>query len=274
MATRSITKDGAQRYEVAVLAHALDLLFAIGEAPEVRLSTTEVSKRLGISRSTAYRLLLTLESRGVVEHHAATRGWTLGWRLFALAQRSRAEKLREAAAEAMRRILEQERETVNLAAYSAGELVYIATLDSPHPFRMTELPGEIAPLHATALGKAVLAALADEARAALLEELELRPMTENTVGSRRELEKQLELIRSRGWSMESGEAAIGVTCVGAAILDGSGSPIAAMSVSVPDVRLTPQRAERIGELVADAARLISSKLGVPPRVGEGATATR
>ncbi len=251
--------DVAERYEVAVLANALDILFAIGEQPTLTLSTAEASRQLGISRSTAYRLLITMSSKGFVDQLTSGRGWTLGWRFFALAQRGRAEKLRAAAAPAMRRILEQESETVNLAVYSGGELVYIASFDSPHPFRMTEPPGETAPLHATSLGKAVLASLPEAERDAVLAELELAPITKRTVRSRRALQQQLETARSRGWAMEVGEAEIGVSCFGAAILDSDGLPVAAISVSVPDVRLD-SRAERIGGLVAREARGIGEQL--------------
>jgi DNA-binding IclR family transcriptional regulator len=248
------------RYEVAVVANALDLLVAIGQQPGSSLTTAEASRILGISRSTAYRLLVTMASRGFVEHDSSTRGWTLGMRLLALARLAKNEKLHQIALFSMRRLLEQEGETVNLAAFTGSELIYIETLESPHAFRMTEAPGEVAPLHATALGKAVLAALPEDDRASLLAHLDLRPLTDRTVCDRVQLEVQLRETSARGWSLEEGEAEAGVSCLGAAILDANRLPIGALSVSVPNVRLDPKRAGRIGQLVSAEAAETTSRL--------------
>jgi DNA-binding IclR family transcriptional regulator len=271
---RATKNETSGRYDVAVLANALDILYAIGERPTGVLSTAEASQKLGISRSTAYRLLMTMLARGFVDRDPEGNGWTLGWRFFALAQRTRADKLRAVAAAAMRRVLEQESETVNLAAFTGDELVYIATLDSPRAFRMTEAPGETAPLHATSLGKAVLAALPGEALTTALEKLEFVRITDSTIRTREALEAQLEETRRRGWSVEHGETETGVSCVGAAILDGDGLPVAAISVSVPDVRLKDGRADRIGLTLAKESQAISEQLaGKRQQRGKGTPRT-
>src|SRR5262249_34954975 len=145
------------RYEIAVLANGLDLVAAIAAKGGDGLSTAEATRIIGISRTSVYRLLVTLESRSFVERNADEQTWTLGARLFALASRASADKLRQVALAPMRRLLDEESETVNLALFSGSGLVYLETMDSPHPFRMSEGPGDTAPLHATALGKAVLA---------------------------------------------------------------------------------------------------------------------
>ena len=260
MTSKQSNGDSGGRYEVSVVAHALDLLTLMASQDDLAVSTAEASEHLQIARSTAYRLLLTLASRGFVDHDKGARGWTLGWGFYALAQKGQAEKLRQAAGASMRRILSRERETVNLAAFTGTELVYISSLDSPHPFRMTEAPGEVAHLHATALGKAVLASLPDAAAARLTSQLEFVPLTNRTVGLQSDLDRQLRLIRKRGWALEAGEVETGVSCIAAAILDGGQAPVAALSVSVPDVRLPRDRAARIGELLAIEAVSVSENL--------------
>jgi DNA-binding IclR family transcriptional regulator len=263
--TASRSRKDSSRYEVTVVANALAMLEILGEQPETPLSTSSASARLGISRSTAYRLLVTLGNRGFVQHERA--GWKLGWRLFRLAQHSWAESIRHAALPTMRRILEEVGETVNLAIYGAGELVYVASLDSPHPFRVTEAPGELAPLHSSALGKAVLAFLGPPEQEQAIAAIDFVSLTSQTVQSRTQLEAQLKETRRRGWALEEGETEAGVSCVGVAVLDSAKSPIAAMSVSVPDIRVTPGRFETIGSLMVREARELSARLATHAPAG-------
>ena len=220
-------------------------------------------RRAPVSASLArrLRLLVTLGNRGFVQHDRA--GWKLGWRLFRLAQQSWAESIRHAALPTMRLILEEIGETVNLAVYGGGELVYVASLDSPHPFRVTEAPGELAPLHASALGKAVLASLPPPERAQAISAIDFTSLTPRTVRTRADLEAQLDETRRRGWALEQGETEAGVSCVGVAVLDSAKAPIAAMSVSVPDVRITPTRLETIGSLMSREAQELSARVAAP-----------
>ena len=128
----------ASPYEIAVVANALDLLAAVGQSSDGAISAAEASKMLGISRSTAYRLLITLKSRGFVEADETTNQWRLGAQMFSLMGSATPSKLRSLTEPAMTRIWEQERETVNLATMIGGQLTYVHILESPRSFRMTE----------------------------------------------------------------------------------------------------------------------------------------
>lgn len=254
-------RSAAGPYEITVVANALDLLTAVGRSNDGAISAAEASKILGISRSTAYRLLVTLKDRGFVEFDEATNRWRLGAQMFSLMGRATPSKLRSRAEPAMTRVWEQEKETVNLATMIGGQLTYIHILESPRSFRMTAAPGLIAPLHATALGKAFLAFLPHQERQRVLEGLRLVPITAKTVVDMKELVAELNLTAERGWAEEHGETEPGVACAGAAVLDASGLPIASISVSVPEARLTPERMARIGMTLTVEAAGITRGLG-------------
>src|SRR5947207_15784962 len=110
------------RYEIAVVGNALDLMTRLAEVGEI--SAAEAAQLFGLSRSTAYRLLVTLQSRGFVEHDRAARRWRLGTPFVTIMSRITGTRLRSAALPSMRRLLAEEKETINLAEFADGELVY------------------------------------------------------------------------------------------------------------------------------------------------------
>ena len=248
------------RYEIAVVAHALDLVTRLAEVGEI--SAAEAARMLGLSRSTAYRLLVTLGTRGFVEHDRVTRRWRLGSPFVKIMTRITGTRLRGAALPSMRRLLAEEKETVNLAEYRDGELVYIHILESPQAFRMSNVSGETIPLHATALGKAVIAAHPREQWPEIVAGLDLEPITAKTITSPETLLAELELIEERGWGEDRGETAIGVVCVGAAIVGPDGLVLGGISVRLPDARLDTEPENRLGPRVAEEAVQVSGTIGV------------
>jgi DNA-binding IclR family transcriptional regulator len=253
-----VTKQRDDRYEVVAVANALDLLAKLGEGGET--STAEAGRLLGISRSTAYRLLVTLQSRGFVEHDRISRRWTLGTPFVQMMTRVTGARLRAAALPSMRRLLAEERETVNLAEFLDGELVYIHILESPQAFRMSNVLGERIPLHATALGKAALAAHPPEQWQTLVSGLDFEPITASTLTSPEALLVELEVVKRRGWGEDRSETALGVVCYGASIVGPSGLPLGGLSISLPEARLDAARADRLGTRVLEEANRVSAEI--------------
>ena len=256
--TQAGAEQGAGRYEITVVAHSLDLLSRLAEAGEI--STAEAARYLGISRSTAYRLLMTLQSRRFVEHDRVTQRWRLDTPFVTMMTRVSGTRLRSAALPSMRRLLAEEKETVNLAELIDGALVYTHIMESPQAFRMSNVPGEAIPLHATALGKATIAAHPRERWPELVEGLEYEPITPTTITSPEALLAELETVRRRGWGEDRGETAVGVACFGAAILGHAGVVIGGLSLSLPEARLDQRRAERLGRRVSEEATRVSGEL--------------
>ena len=255
---REIADQQAGRYEIAVVANALDLLARLAEAGET--STAEAARFLGISRSTAYRLLATLQSRRFVKHDRVSRRWSLDTPFVNMMTRVTGTHLRSAALPSMRRLLAEEEEPVNRAEFVDGELVYIHILESPQAFRMSNVPGERIPLHATGLGKAVLAVHPREQWQELVGGLELDPITPNTITTPEALLADLEEVKRRGWGEDRGETAVGVVCFGAPIIGSSGLALGGISISLPEARLDAGLAERLGTRVLEEATRVSAEI--------------
>jgi len=247
------------------LSRGLALLESLA-ATERGATLTELASAQKIPAPTAHRLLAALERSAFVRQDG-NGVWTVGVRAFRvgaafLAQRDLAVEARPHLA----RLMEQAGETANLAVMSDGEVVFIAQVPCRELMRMDVKLGARAPLHASGVGKAMLAALpAGELGTAL--PADLPRYTEHTLVTHESLVDELDATRRRGYAVDDEEHAIGLRCVAAAIQDEHGRPWAALSLAGPTSRFTRERIDALGARVRDTAREVSLALGgVPPTV--------
>jgi IclR family transcriptional regulator, acetate operon repressor len=244
----------------AALDKALDVLDAVGGAPG-GLSQPELADRLGLPRTTLYRLLGTLVARGLVRRDPARRVYALGSRCFEYARSAFAmPDLVAAAAVELRALRDMTGETTYLATLDGHEVVSLERCDGAHSERSNSAIGVRKPLHCTSQGKAILAALPPDERDAIVKELKLDAVTPRSITDRRRLQAELRLTATRGWSIDDEEIVPGVRCCGAPIVDAAGAVRGAISVAGPVFRLTPDRLELIGPEVAEAARRVGAQL--------------
>jgi IclR family acetate operon transcriptional repressor len=242
------------------LERALDLFELLADHGE--LSAAEIERLLDTSKPTTFRLLAKLCARGFVEQSTGSRRHRLGPAFRDLAARSESPAVLRLAAPAMSELLASTGETVNLASVRRGRIVYAAVLDSPHALRMSSVVGDEIPPHATALGKAVLAAMAPKLRDAFLGSGRLTAFTARTITARAALAAELETVRTHGYAVDNEESADGAACVGAAIRGGDGGPIAALSVSGPLVRIPRRSHAALGRMVKQRCDEISAELAL------------
>jgi IclR family acetate operon transcriptional repressor len=159
-------------------------------------------------------------------------------------------------------------ETVNLALLREASLVYVEVVESTEAFRMAEIPGAIAPIHATALGKAVAIRLEPTRLAALLGPEPYQRFNERTLTTWQELASDLEGVRIRGYSLDLEEAELGVACVAAPILVAD-QVAGALSISGPRARLDDERVKQVGALLVEATQRIAARLAPPAMVRPG-----
>lgn len=257
--------DGMSRpdYAIAVLAKALNLLDLLEEhQPQ---SLTELSRRSGIHKATAYRILANLENRGYVERDDSVGPYRLGFHLMRLGMRVTAGlDLPAVARPILERLQSEFNETVNLAVPGERGVVYIEILESAQGLRMAATVGAQDPFHSTALGKAMLAFWPASRLDEFLESTPLTARTTSTIVQAGTLKSELRRIRLRGYAVDNEENEPGARCVAAPIFDRTGSVIAAVSISGPASRLKPTHITGMTGSVMSACRQISIRLGYVP----------
>jgi DNA-binding IclR family transcriptional regulator len=224
----------------------------------------EVAEALAVSRATAFRILGSLQSLGYVEHVRAERVYRIGYAVRALASKSDASSVLQLAAPTMAELRAATGETVNLALIRRGKIAYASILDGVHALRMQASVGEEVPVHATAIGKAVLAALPPDRWESMLPPEPYPALTARTITRRGDLAKEVNAARARGYAIDDEEDEVGAACVGAAILGSDGYPLGAISVSGLAARMPSRDWPGLGSLVSRYCGEISAQFGVQP----------
>ena len=169
----------------------------------------------------------------------------------------------------LERLMESSGETANLAVIENGAAVFVAQVPCRELMRMNARLGARAPLHASGVGKAMLAAMPARDADALVGRGPLARYTERTLVSRPALAEALARSAERGYAIDDEEHAAGLRCVASAIADEAGRPWAAVSLAGPTSRLPQDRLAELGERVRAAARDITAALGGVPVTSRG-----
>jgi DNA-binding IclR family transcriptional regulator len=254
------TRFAIRNSRVQSLDRALEMLEALAENGG-ELGATELARRLEVHRSTAFRLLGTLEGHGLVEQNPASEKFRLGYGLVRLAGAVVADfDLTRAARPVLNELARQTGETVNLAVLQGDQVVNIEQVASPHLVANVNWVGRQTPLHATSNGKILLAHIPSEQRGRLLKG-QLKRFTPRTITDAAVLEKQLRRAVEEGYAFTLEELEVGLNAVAAPVRDAEGSVIAAVSVAGPSYRVTPHRLSELGEMTRDAADAVSRRMG-------------
>jgi DNA-binding IclR family transcriptional regulator len=239
---------------------AAALLLALGESPGAA-GVTELARRLGLHKSTASRLLATLERRGLVEQDDETGKYRLGLVVIRLAERAeRTLDLRGLALPELERLARLTHETTSLGVLDGDQLMTVAQVDGPNLVAVGDWTGRATPLHCVAPGKVIMAALAEREVVRIVKR-GLPRHTERTIVDLEPLLEELARIRRRGYATAIGEFEPGTNAVAAPVHDARGQVIAAVDVWGPTFRLTPRRIPELAAQVRETAAAISVRLG-------------
>lgn len=249
-----------QTGQVQSLIRALNLMRAISDHDGGSLS--ELVARTGLPPSTAHRLLTTLESERFVQYDSAAGIWRIGLSAFLVgAGFQRTRDVLRVARPVLRRLMEQSGETANIYLVNDGEIVCAAQVESRQMMRAITRVGGRPPMYCSAAGKAYIARLPQEARDRIINDTDLKALTERTITSRERFAAELEDIRRLGYAIDDEEHALGVRCIAAPVLDENGAPVAALSVSGPVTRMNKARIARLGPLIRGATQEITRDYG-------------
>ena len=219
---------------------------------------------LRMNKSTVYRFLTSLKELGFVRQDSETEKYSLTLKLFEIGMSvlDRLELWREAQP-IIKEIARLTGETVHLATLDESSLVYLGKIESARTLRVSMMSrvGRSAPTYCTGLGKALLAHLPAERVSEILKREKVVRYTARTLTRRPDLDRELASIREKGYAIDNEEHEIGVRCVAAPIRDNRDMVCAAVSVSVPTVRLPDEEIPRYRDIVLHAAEEISLRMG-------------
>jgi DNA-binding IclR family transcriptional regulator len=242
-----------QKYSVPALDRAHAVLTLLTEQP-YKWKLSDLSKHLGISKSTLYSLLQTMERLQWIDrdrNETYALGSTMGdigsayFRQYDLI-----DEFRRTAEPVMRKI----QESVQLARLEGNEVVYLAKVEAPSPVQMVSGTGVRFPAHATGLGKSLLADMDKEQLCRIFPQETLPQITVHTIGSRELFLKELERVRHNRYSLDMQEGVMGFCCV-AAPVQRRGEIVAAVSCSMPIHHWESKKDETVIEIQALAKRL-------------------
>ena len=226
------------------------------------LGVSELSRRLGLSKSTTHRLLSTLADERLLEQDSDTGAYRLGLAIYELgATVSVHIGLHDACDSVIDGLRQGTRETVQVAVLDNREVVYVERRESPHTLRLLGPVAHRADAHCTSSGKLLLAYLTSAALEATLDGWVLSRTTPSTIHDISSLRTGLTVIRQRGWAEDVNEAALGLASIAAPIRNDVGVVVAAVSVSGPLQRMTQDSLTRFARPAVDAGLAISRRLG-------------
>jgi DNA-binding IclR family transcriptional regulator len=233
----------------------LELLAHDGES-----SVTEIAGGLGVHKSTAFRLLATLEAHRLVEQINDRGRYRLGVGNLRLAgaTTARLDVVTEARP-VSRQLATDTGETVNITVRSDTSALYLDQAAGSSALQSHNWVGQRIPLHATSNGKVLISELSDEDLARALPDLPR--FTDLTITSRRKLTEELAEVRRLGYALAVDELELGLTAAAAPIRSAHGDIIASMSISGPTFRLDETRLAEAVPMVVAAALEVSHRLG-------------
>ena len=248
---------------VLVLNKAVSLLMELSKFKyEAELS--ELAQRTGLNKSTASRILATLEMWKLVRQNPSTRRFSLGHVLIHLGNLASSQlSLPELFHFRLEKLMELTGETASLVILDKDKAVYIDQVPSKSMIRSFPEVGASVYLHCTAVGKILLSGMPRERAEKLLESASLPAFTCKTITNPQALLKQIEEIKLKGYSVDDEETELGGRCIAAPVRNSRGDVVAAVGISGPSSRVTPERIPELAKIVIEVAKEISNELSLP-----------
>lgn len=216
-----------------------------------------MAHHLGVSASTAHRLARTLLDVGFVAQDHRTERYLLGPALIPLGRAAEARSGFGLLRPDLEELATATGESVNLGVPQGTSVLVVLRVASPQPLRFEQEPGSLVPMHASAMGKALLAFTSPTMRPRTRR---LAPFTPSTITDPETLDAELAAVRTRGWAFNDEERNPGVRAVAVPILDERGDAVAAVAVQGPTLRITDDRLDELAATVVASASSMARHL--------------
>lgn len=256
-----ITTQSEDNYKVPNLEKGLCVLELLVESQE-GLTLQEIKNIVGLSQTTAYRILHTLIRLHYVLYIETSKRYVISHKMLSLGFKSLHERnLHEIVLPHLRNIRDIVKETVCFGVMSNEKAMFIEQALGSHPFCFVLSPGKLIDLHCSAPGKAMMAAMPESLLNHYLDKMSFTRYNERTITSRTAYLKELEEVRTLGYALDREEEMTGIMCIGSVIIDHTGHPCGTIWLVGPKDRLNPETIKADGELLAKTCKEISSELG-------------
>ena len=256
------------KYPVQTVMKSIEIInYLTRESTGQGVSISELSRVLGMGKSTIHRILDTLQFYGYVEKVGEANRYRLGWELYKIGQVvPQQNQLINIDQRLLLELSNKTQEVVNLGILKQNETVLLSKIEgAQNALRVNMNPGEYEAIHATAIGKMMISELDADQIKELFDNAESLPTyTPNTISNISDLIKEEQLTRQRGYSIDAEELCIGLYCIAMPLRDYSGKIIAAVSVSTPTARMNEEKKSLILTSLSEATKKISESLGHRP----------
>jgi DNA-binding IclR family transcriptional regulator len=238
------------------------------DGPQRHLTLADIARAARLDRSATQRLVYTLETLGYLRRIADTRNYALTSKVLQFSNNYiRANELIEKASPYLLEISRGLGETANLHELDGPEIVFVARFPGQHLFNIDIVVGSRLPAFFTASGTAILSRLSEAEQREILGRTVLTPITPYTQTDPAILMKRVRRAGEKGYAVITNETVMGDIAVAAAITDEHGRAVAAINISVPISRWTPEKAEaELAQHVQVAATSISKAKFAPYRL--------
>ena len=252
--------DKTSQNTIKSLDRAMEVFEFLSEAQGKSLAM--ISSEMGQSAATVYRILVTLEGRGLVEFDPNEQLWYIGAQAFVIGARFlRRTSLVDRARPILRKLMEETGETANLGIEREGAVLFISQVETHATIRAFFPPGTLSPMHASGIGKALLAQMDEDRLDRILTAQRFERFTKYTLTNLGHLRENLIEVREVGYSVDDEEKNLGMRCIAAPVFDVSDEAVAGISVSGPISRVGEGDVSHLSRAVKDAAQALSLAIG-------------
>lgn len=254
-------------YSVPAVARALRILELFAESKR-GLAPSDISRKLGLPKSSVHLLVKTLESMGYLKHNRSNGRYHFGLKLVTLS-RTALENLGlcDQARPHLVDLMRVTGLTVHMAILERAEAVIIEKVEAPGMLRLATWVGRRLDANCSGVGKALLAFIPEAGLDGSLSGRALVRHNRNTITSPTRLAAELNKIRQMGYAFEDEEGEIGFRCIGAPIYDAEGTALAAISVAGTTTQIPIERVMKLASSVKSTAHEISTRLGYNSQTG-------
>jgi len=246
---------------IKVVVKAFEIIEILNQFKSLALK--DITEKTKMPKPTIFRILSTLQKLNYVSFSSDTQQYSLGYKFIAIAKDSiNGIDVVGISKPYMIKLRDSFGETVNLAKLISKEAIFLYIVESHHQFRFVDNIGDKAPLHSTAIGKAIVAFLNNEELNEIFKNYDYTRFTKNTIQDLSDLKTNLTEVRESGISIDDEEGHEGVICIGVPLFNAEHKPFAAISISIPKVRAKKKLIDQIKQELPRVGIQISLEMGV------------